>query len=238
MYHSHVFEHLDRDDAEQFLAENVRVLKPGGVLRVVVPDLERICRDYMESLEAVERGEPGAHESYEWILIELLDQMVRRGESGRVPAFFAQCDVRSNPRIAQRLSLDMQYVSAGRRPPGPRLDGNGRGGLSALTRRAGRAVARVRRNLGWAAVAAIGGRNLASAFEEGVFRATGEVHRWMYDRFSLRRALERAGLVDIAFRGPDDSLIPDFAAYELDRLGGRVRKPGSLYAEARKPALN
>ncbi len=52
VYHSHILEHMRRADALPFMEECYRVLRPGGVLRVAVPDLERICRVYREKLEA------------------------------------------------------------------------------------------------------------------------------------------------------------------------------------------
>ncbi len=51
VYHSHVLEHIVRDAVPRFFEEVRRVLKPGGVHRVVVPDLERYAREYLESLE-------------------------------------------------------------------------------------------------------------------------------------------------------------------------------------------
>ena len=44
LYHSHLLEHIDREDAPDFVVECYRVLKPGGVIRVVVPDLETTFR--------------------------------------------------------------------------------------------------------------------------------------------------------------------------------------------------
>jgi SAM-dependent methyltransferase len=46
IYSSHMLEHLDREQARAFLAEAFRVLRPGGWIRTVVPDLERYVRDY------------------------------------------------------------------------------------------------------------------------------------------------------------------------------------------------
>src|SRR5713101_878977 len=47
VYHSHFLEHLDRGAARQFLLEVKRVLRPGGIQRIVVPDLEKLCRAYV-----------------------------------------------------------------------------------------------------------------------------------------------------------------------------------------------
>ena len=41
VYTSHLLEHLYRQDAERLLGDVLRGLKPGGVIRVCVPDLER-----------------------------------------------------------------------------------------------------------------------------------------------------------------------------------------------------
>jgi predicted SAM-dependent methyltransferase len=46
LYSSHMLEHLDRDEARQFLAEARRVLVPGGRLRLAVPDLALLVREY------------------------------------------------------------------------------------------------------------------------------------------------------------------------------------------------
>lgn len=46
VYSAHLIEHLHRDEAKQLLRECLRVLKPGGVARMVVPDLAAILRGY------------------------------------------------------------------------------------------------------------------------------------------------------------------------------------------------
>lgn len=44
----HVFEHLDKqDESPEFLKECYRCLKAGGVLRIVVPDMEKFVRTYV-----------------------------------------------------------------------------------------------------------------------------------------------------------------------------------------------
>lgn len=45
LYASHVYEHLNyHTELRQALKEACRVLKPGGILRVGVPDLEQLCK--------------------------------------------------------------------------------------------------------------------------------------------------------------------------------------------------
>ena len=46
IYASHVLEHLARDDCLRALGNTRSYLKPGGIFRLVVPDLEQLVRDY------------------------------------------------------------------------------------------------------------------------------------------------------------------------------------------------
>ncbi|MGI0483272.1 hypothetical protein ACN4EE_21140 [Geminocystis sp. CENA526] len=69
----------------------------------------------------------------------------------------------------------------------------------------------------------------------GQFRQGGEVHQWMYDRFSLSRLLAKIGFVDIKVCQANESRIPNFNNYYLDVLpDGRVRKSDSLFMEGMK----
>lgn len=49
VYASHVLEHLDQRVADNFMQESMRVLKRGGVLRIVVPDLLYHAKKYVNS---------------------------------------------------------------------------------------------------------------------------------------------------------------------------------------------
>jgi predicted SAM-dependent methyltransferase len=57
IYSSHMLEHFDRHEAVGLLNECRRVLQPGGVLRLALPDLNAAARRY---LRASENGEPDA----------------------------------------------------------------------------------------------------------------------------------------------------------------------------------
>lgn len=47
IYSSHMLEHLRPGDAKRCLSEIHRVLKPGGVLRIAVPDLDQVLKKYV-----------------------------------------------------------------------------------------------------------------------------------------------------------------------------------------------
>jgi hypothetical protein len=73
-----------------------------------------------------------------------------------------------------------------------------------------------------------------TALRQGLFRVSGEIHQWMYDRFSLRRALLEAGFTDVHVCSADESRILGFTGYNLDTINGVVRKPDSLFMEGVK----
>jgi predicted SAM-dependent methyltransferase len=48
IYASHVLEHLYRSQAQALLSDCRRVLRPGGIVRVVVPDLHSMVEKYLQ----------------------------------------------------------------------------------------------------------------------------------------------------------------------------------------------
>ena len=76
VYHSHVLEHIRREAASAFLVECRRVLRPGGILRVVVPDLEQLSRDYLEVVQRL--PDQARREEHAAAVDEIFDQMVTR----------------------------------------------------------------------------------------------------------------------------------------------------------------
>jgi len=68
VYTAHLLEHLTPADGKRLITEMVRVLKPGGICRIVVPDLEGICRKYLQYLDQVV-SEPSSTNAmrYRWM---------------------------------------------------------------------------------------------------------------------------------------------------------------------------
>jgi len=77
VYSSHVLEHLERLDALGLLVECRRVLRPGGIMRVVVPDLEALVRNYVESIPKDAGANSDQFRLHHLAVEQLLEQMVR-----------------------------------------------------------------------------------------------------------------------------------------------------------------
>jgi SAM-dependent methyltransferase len=75
-YHSHVLEHIDREDAPGFLRECFRVVKPGGLIRIVLPDFELLARIYIDVVDRLPGGATMADHTF--AVEQMIDQMVIR----------------------------------------------------------------------------------------------------------------------------------------------------------------
>lgn len=231
VYGSHVLEHLQPQASMRLLQECFRILKPGGIVRIVVPDLETIARLYLQSLEGAMAGDADARMRYEWIMLELYDQATRTVSGGAMAAYLRGRMNEPQARfIASRIGEEATGPTAAastQQPTGARLRRHARSAVGAL-----------RSMLACAFAFLFMGPEGVAALREGAFRRSGEVHQWMYDRYSLMKALAQAGFVSARSRAADDSDIPGFPRYGLETAAGRPRKPDSLYVEAVKPRLD
>ena len=219
VYHSHVLEHFSREDGLRMLQQCFRVMRSGGIVRVAVPDLEKIARLYLEALDKSLAGDRRWESRYEWILLEMYDQTVRDSPGGEMLAYVSRNPIPEEEFVKSRMGGEfrrMKRADASARKPA-KLG-------STLVNRASRKIARL----------ALGRKGIR-AHDLGVFRLSGEIHRWMYDSYSLARALEQAGFQSPTRRGPAESAISGWAGFHLDtEPDGSVYKPDSLYMEARR----
>lgn len=235
VYTSHVLEHLAPGIAEQSLGEQFRVLKRGGIVRAVVPDLEDKAREYLVMLEKALQGDKTSEAHYDWMTLELLDQMVRDKVGGLMGAYILNPKLSNPDYVVRRIGDEAESwlgVAKGIKPETPHQ--------SLLTRiRAKGAKAilqKTREKVAEVVVGIIAGSDVKSAFQEGLFRSSGELHRWMYDRFSLGRLLQQVGFTDVRVCRFDESRISQFSTYFLDNTPqNTIRKADSLFMEAVKP---
>lgn len=103
VYHSHLLEHLSRDAGRAFMRQCFRVLRPGGILRVAIPDLESIARLYLENLDRAAAGDRDAARRYDWIVLELLDQMTREESGGKMAKYWKQNPIPAEDFVLRRM---------------------------------------------------------------------------------------------------------------------------------------
>ena len=228
-YSSHLLEHLTPHQAKKLLIDALRVLKPRGMIRVVVPDLEAIVRTYLTALEEADSGVSEAQPKYDWMMLELYDQATRQCSGGEMARYFSKRCAKARAFVVLRIGCEAHHLwSKEKRDQGSIW-------AKVKLRNVPKFVRRCRLAAAKRAVALLVGSEARAAFEEGLFRHGGEVHRWMYDRFSLRRLLEESGFAEVRICRADESRIPDFNRYNLDVVKGQVRKPDSLFMEGTKP---
>lgn len=104
VYHSHLLEHLRREDVPPFLLECRRVMRPGGVIRVVVPDLEQIARAYLAALDA------GDEANHEWSVLEMYDQAVRETAGGEMVTFLSQQPLPNEAYVLERCGAEAAAI--------------------------------------------------------------------------------------------------------------------------------
>lgn len=228
-YTSHVLEHLTSAAAGQLVAECHRVLRPGGIIRLVVPDLEAIARHYLQLLERVDSGESGAEADYEWIMLELYDQTVRSSSGGEMIRYLSRPDIPNRSFVESRIGKEGQAGGQHLNMTDSQPFRNKMQSLGA--RRVGDKLGQL---LVEAVAGLVGGTDLRNAIKEGMFRNSGEVHKWMYDRYSLKRLLQHSKYVDVRVCTAAESRIASFNTYQLDAVDGAARKPDSLFMEAAK----
>jgi len=232
----HVFEHLTPQEGRNFTAEIFRVLKPGGIFRISVPDLEHICRQYLNYLER-SLQDPSIQniQIYQWTVMEMVDQAVREKSGGLMLETIASGQY-DKEYINQRYSdvfkpfLESLHRSDEKEEQ-PLIQRNFIQRICSLTPgKLSRGVLHRGKKLC---------RRISSGKKEDkVFspRETKEAVRWMYDRLSLRLLVEKAGFVKYAQMTYKDSSIPNWGRYNFDKSNhGDYAIDPSVYVECVKP---
>ena len=222
VYNAAFLEHLRKPEAVAFVRECHRVLKPGGILRIGVPDLESICRNYLEKLEKARLEDEKSMEEYDWMALELLDQLTREKSGGEMEAFLKRPAYHNFDFIQERIGVEAEAIRAS-------------GQTSVKDSGSRLSIRAAHRSLAKAAYSVVGwliGKHRLHAYSVGKFRLGGEAHQWMYDRFSLQRLLASTGFKDISLVRPATSRIPGWERFHLDTTPeGRVIKADLFFME-------
>jgi hypothetical protein len=227
-------EHFDPDDGDFLLQELFRTCQQGGICRIVVPDYEQICKEYLRSIQAaIEKPSENSVRCYHWSVLEMIDQLVRDTCGGRMletllsgdfdeEYVMSRCGEEFTPFYT---SDDSTGKHENRKKQEPR-----RGSSFRVKNREPRT---------WKEIPAylLHRLHFWRTCSRKDPRKSGELHRWVYDRFGLKFHMGKSGFVEIAQTSHDTSRIPYWSSYLLDSTsdGLQPRKPDSLYMEGKKP---
>ena len=212
IYHSHILEHFTESEGIAFISECYRLLQNGGILRIVLPDLENIVRSYINLIDNIENyNEIDFHKFHRWYLIEMFDQTVREYPGGLMKESLATQD--------EHLK-EFMYNRIGRIEVSKKQKSSKRKSI----------IFRIKRKLTKILLT----EKEYSSLNLGLFRKSGEIHKWMYDKYSLTKLLQDTGFKKVEIMNHESSNIPEWSTYELDVRNGKILNPTSLYIEAIK----
>lgn len=255
-YSSHFLEHVTPNKAQEILLEIKRVLKRGGILRIVVPDLENMIRAYLNALESLKKSlmdsqhtenitGGGRRETlarnlnliqnpkikdlefeYDWMMLEIFDQIVRMNPGGQMQECFSSIQ---EARDIFKASVVQKRVGEDLLHPCTHTLHIPLYAKFTLDKISNKIL-----NLYLKLLYRLTPKNVRS--EVFIQTSIGERHKWLYDSFSLTRLLAQCGFHDINIMNYNTSSIPNFNDYLLDINADSTPYKGvsSLYIEARK----
>jgi predicted SAM-dependent methyltransferase len=245
VYHSHVLEHFSKQQANMFMRECYRVLRKGGIIRVVVPDLSQIIANYQRllSLGLQNPEDETIKADYDWIMLELYDQTVRHKTGGDMAAFLFRDHVPNLSFVLERIGHEgktLRETYLRNKSNSPAYSQTKVSASPSLAEK----IKFVTNNPVKFAKSKLKKWLFApeQAFYEanshytdlGKFRLGGEVHQWMYDAYSLGYLLRQTGFDNVKTFSATTSRLDNWASFELDTVSGVMRKPDSLFMEATK----
>lgn len=233
VYHSHLIEHFSKENANVFISECYRVLKQDGIIRIATPNLEEIIKNYIKYLDRALKNDSAAEFRYDFTMLEMYDQCTRNFNGGELGKLY---------KAGKFFDPDFVYKRTGFKG---QLDQNDNAynvnikqfpNLKNIRSR----VLPVIRNISFdvnikeVLLKIMLGKEY-KYYKFGKFRFSGEVHQWMYDRFSLKRLLVQNKFKDVKICQATESKILNWNSYTLDtNPDGTVYKPDSIFIEAVK----
>lgn len=232
VYHSHVLEHFSKEDGERMIEECFRVLKPGGIIRIAIPDLEIIVKKYLFFLEKGldNPGDEITAANYNWMMLEMYDQTVRNISGGNMAKYLYAEKIPNEDFVFERIgeegkAIRNNFLNSLQHLNIPSKNESIRNGPVDI-------IGKVKKKIKHYLTNKL--KINETAMEIGRFRLGGEIHQWMYDRYSLGKLLVKHGGKDIRQRDAFSSYIHHWAIYDIDGKERVTRKPDSLFIEAVK----
>jgi predicted SAM-dependent methyltransferase len=239
VYHSQLLEHLPKDKAAKFLQECFRILKPGGIIRIVVPDLENIVCEYKKWLTENLKGSNSLSKAnYNWCMLEMYDQTVRNKWGGEMAEYLKNPKISNEEYIVERVGFVGITMREQIKNQVQQTQIKKSSVIWKIARKIKKSLLKIDlrpKAIRQFFLKLILTKHEFTCLNIGKFRLGGEIHYWMYDRFSLKTILQENGYEQIEIMSAFTSSIPDWNLYELDIKKGKVYDPNSLFIEGKKP---
>jgi len=219
VYCSHFIEHISIENLSNFSNECNRVLKTDGRIRLVLPDLENIAREYISNLDK------NFQIFAEFNVVEMIDQCVRKKSGGELIKWYKNSQ--TNPELLAYVSKRTGYLFSSKV--------NGKNSFLSRVRNLTWRLALIKTQKVYVKILLF---MLPTWYKENhVSRtATGEQHVWMHDFNSIQKLLFRNGFVSICKLDAQNSKEKSFPIYPLDTDTSGISRKGeeSMYVEAVK----
>jgi predicted SAM-dependent methyltransferase len=226
VYHSHVLEHFSKKDGENFIKECFRILNTGGVIRIAMPNLEEIAKQYLANIERGINNETNASNDYDWIMLEMYDQTVRNKSGGLMLDYLTKPKMDNEKYVYERIGEDARKW---RKSTDDEESVMSKGLLGILKKLIGK-PSLIFKRIKLVYLRVVLSKKGYQNYKIGKFRIGGEIHQWMYDRYSLTRLLQNIGFTDVTLRTAITSFITDWETFKLDNPNEKA----SIFIEAVK----
>jgi predicted SAM-dependent methyltransferase len=237
IYHSHVLEHFNKEDGFNLLKECYRVLTINGTLRIAIPDLEMIIRNYLKYLELGLKDPENdlIRSNYNWMMIELYDQVVRNYSGGEMGKYLFQPVIDNEDFVYERIGKEGKDIRSSFLKSSKTIKNEEKLVVKQKSNFFNSIKHKIKTKLIFLLLKDTFQKNETFEFEKiGKFRLGGEIHQWMYDRYSLEYILKQIGFENFQIKSAFDSNIENWSTYNLDGEDGIVRKPDSVFIEVNK----
>ena len=221
VYSSHFIEHIPRKEILNFLLECRRVLKPGGLIRLVLPDFEKIVREYIANIDQ------GNLLFSEFNIIEMIDQCVRAESGGEMIKWYRQ---NSNKSLQSYIKVRTGHNAISN------TDNSRNMYMRLRNLTFTKIILKIQKIYSEIIVLFLPKWYFTSNISKA---APGEKHLWMYDFNSLKNLLHEAEFNAISEVDSFKSSNSEFPVYPLDIDSNNDPRKGrqSMYIEATKPLV-
>lgn len=239
IYTSHFIEHIPYDQVNKFLSECRRILKPGGVIRIVTPDLVEMSREYLKKYDM------GDYEKSLFLSVAMIDQCVRKKSGGELANLYNKY---SSINISDNKMIDYIKLRTGE-DLSKKIFNNRANKIYSYAPHKKLFIKKLfaytihKLNLFKDRVKLLWFQWLVNRLpvayknQNMSFASIGELHHWLWDQKQLISALEESGFEKGKRYSHISSQISDFPFYPLDTSDNIHPRKGyeSMFIEAEKP---